>query len=57
MTGSTPVVKPSAHGLVTDAGAHWLGAAVIVDALTDPRLRRDLGVRALIQGRELDALP
>jgi adenine phosphoribosyltransferase len=45
------------HGLVTDAGARWLGAAVIVDALTDPRLRRDLGVRALIQGRELDALP
>ena len=45
-----------AHGLVTDAGAHWLGAAVIVDSLTDARLRRDLGVRALIQGRELDAL-
>ena len=45
-----------AHGLVADAGATWLGAAVIVDALTDARLRRDLGVRALIQGRELDAL-
>lgn len=45
------------HGLVTDAGARWIGAAVIVDALTDPRLRRDLDVRALIQGRELNALP
>lgn len=46
-----------AQGLVADAGARWLGAAVIVDALTDSRLRRDLNVRALIQGRELDALP
>jgi len=42
-----------ARGLVEDAGAHWLGVAVIVDALADSRLRRDLSVRSLLQSREL----
>lgn len=42
-----------ARGLVEDAGAHWIGAAVIVDALTEPRLRRDLMVKSLVYGREL----
>jgi adenine phosphoribosyltransferase len=41
------------QGLVRDAGAVWLGAAVIVDDLTDARLRRDLGVRSLLRGREV----
>lgn len=42
-----------AHALVRDAGAHWLGAAVVVDDLTDARLRRDLMVRSLLRGREI----
>ena len=42
-----------ARGLVADAGGHWLGAAVIVDGLADPRLRRDLVVRSLLRDREL----
>jgi len=42
-----------ARGLVEDAGAHWLGAAVVVDALADSRLRRDLVVRSLLHNREL----
>jgi adenine phosphoribosyltransferase len=42
-----------ARGLVDDAGAHWIGAAVIVDDLADPRLRRDLTVRSLLRNRDL----
>ncbi|WP_407342248.1 phosphoribosyltransferase family protein [Pengzhenrongella phosphoraccumulans] len=42
-----------AQGLVADAGAHWIGAAVVVDALTEPRLRRDLTVRSLLNIRDL----
>lgn len=42
-----------AKGLVEDAGAHWIGAAVVVDALTEPRLRRDLAVKSLLHSREL----
>ena len=44
-----------ARGLVEDAGAHWIGAAVIVDALTEPQLRRDLTVRSLLRNRDLPA--
>lgn len=39
--------------LVQLAGASWLGVSVIVDALDEPRLRRELGVRALLHHREL----
>lgn len=42
----------AARGLVEDAGAQWLGAAVIVDGLTEPRLRRDLAVKSLLTIRE-----
>jgi hypothetical protein len=42
-----------AHGLVADSGATSLGAAVIVDGLTDGRLRRDLTVRSLLRSREV----
>lgn len=41
------------QNLVADAGATWIGAAVIVDDLADSRLRRDLAVRSLVRGREL----
>ena len=41
------------RGLVQDAGAEWLGAAVIVDDLADARLRRDLGLRSLLRGRDV----
>lgn len=42
-----------ARAIVEQAGATWCGAAVIVDGLSDSRLRRDLGVRALLNIREL----
>lgn len=45
-----------ARGLVEDAGAHWIGASVIVDALTEPQLRRDLTVKSLLHNRELWAV-
>jgi adenine phosphoribosyltransferase len=41
------------QGLVRDANADWVGTAVIVDGLTDARLRRDLTVRSLIHTRDL----
>ena len=41
------------RALVADCGAHWIGAACIVDGLTDPRLRHDLPVRALLDVRQL----
>ncbi|HEY5034867.1 MAG TPA: phosphoribosyltransferase family protein [Candidatus Dormibacteraeota bacterium] len=43
----------AAHGLTADSRATWLGAAVIVDALEDARLRRDLNVRSLLHNREI----
>ena len=43
----------AAQGLTDDSGATWLGAAVIVDALDDARLRRDLNVRCLLHNREI----
>lgn len=39
--------------LVDDCGAQWIGAACIVDALTDPRLRHDLPIRSLLDVRTL----
>ncbi|MBB5838897.1 phosphoribosyltransferase family protein [Kribbella italica] len=39
--------------LVEDCGAHFIGAACIVDGLLDPRLRHDLPVRALLDVRTL----
>lgn len=39
--------------LVEMSGAHWIGAAVIVDGLERPQLRRTLTVRSLIHIREL----
>jgi adenine phosphoribosyltransferase len=36
------------QGLVEDAHARWLGATVVVDALTENSVRRRLGVRALL---------
>ena len=43
----------AARELVDAAGATWCGVAVIVDALHDSRLRRDLSVRTLLTPREL----
>lgn len=39
--------------LVDDCGARWIGAACIVDGLTDPRFRHELPVRALLDVRAL----
>lgn len=39
--------------LVDDAEAHWLGAAVVVDALENSADRRALNLRGLIHVREL----
>ena len=39
--------------LVERTGASWVGSAVIVDALTDHRVRRQLAVRALLHVRDL----
>jgi adenine phosphoribosyltransferase len=49
-TGAT---ARTACALVADCGAHWIGAACIVDGLIDPRLRHDLPVRALLDVRQL----
>jgi adenine phosphoribosyltransferase len=49
-TGAT---ARTAQRLVEDCGARWIGAACIVDGLTDPRLRHDLPVRALLNIRQL----
>lgn len=38
---------------LVDAAAMWCGASVIVDALEDPRLRRDLDVRCLFRVNDL----
>ncbi|MEU5260986.1 adenine phosphoribosyltransferase [Amycolatopsis sp. NPDC021455] len=42
-----------AHLLTRDAGATWLGAATVVDALSSNRVRRHLNVRSLLHIREL----
>ncbi|WP_410566858.1 phosphoribosyltransferase family protein [Amycolatopsis sp. cmx-4-61] len=42
-----------AHGLVEDAGARWIGAATVVDALSSHQVRRHLKVRSLLHVREL----
>lgn len=49
-TGAT---ARTARALVEDCGAQWIGAACIVDGLTDPRLRHDLPLRALLDVRQL----
>lgn len=41
------------HRLVGASGATWLGAAVVVDALDRPSLRRDLRLRTLLHVRDL----
>jgi adenine phosphoribosyltransferase len=43
----------AAQNLVAAAGATWCGASVIVDALEDPRLRRDLNVSCLFRVNDL----
>ena len=40
--------------LVDDADAHWLGAAVVVDALESSADRRTLNLRGLLHVRELN---
>ncbi|WP_179483729.1 phosphoribosyltransferase family protein [Allobranchiibius huperziae] len=40
--------------LVADAGADWIGAAVIVDGLDDAEPRRRLPVRSLLRLRDLE---
>ncbi|GEA87386.1 hypothetical protein [Cellulomonas cellasea] len=42
-----------ARALVEQADATWLGLAVLVDGLTEPAVRRRLGVRSLLHIREL----
>jgi adenine phosphoribosyltransferase len=39
--------------LVADSEATWVGAAVVVDGLVEPRIRRDLNVKSLVRSREL----
>ncbi|MFT4227061.1 phosphoribosyltransferase family protein [Micropruina sp.] len=43
----------AAHTVAASARAHWCGAAVVVDALSEPRLRHELKVRALLHIRHL----
>ncbi|GAA1713924.1 hypothetical protein GCM10009745_72620 [Kribbella yunnanensis] len=49
-TGMTARV---ARELVVDCGARWIGAACIVDGLSDPRLRHDLPLKGLLDVRQL----
>ena len=41
------------HAMIEDVGAGWVGLACIVDALDDPRMRRDLRLRSLLRLRDL----
>ncbi|MGI4895932.1 MAG: hypothetical protein ACRYF3_12545, partial [Janthinobacterium lividum] len=41
------------RALVQDAGASWVGASVVVDALEDSRARRSLNLTSLLRVREL----
>jgi adenine phosphoribosyltransferase len=43
----------AAHRIVEMARAQWCGASVVVDALLDARLRHDLGIRSLLNIRDL----
>jgi adenine phosphoribosyltransferase len=43
----------ASKALVEAAGATWCGAVVLVDGLSDARLRRDLQVRSVLHIREL----
>ena len=43
----------AAFAVATMARAHWCGAAVVVDALTDAHLRHELSLRALLNLHEL----
>ena len=43
----------AARQIIESADATWCGASVIVDALTDARLRRDLGVNSIFRDRDL----
>lgn len=43
----------AARTITALARAHWCGGAVIVDALTDPRLRHELSLRSLLHLRDL----
>ncbi len=43
----------AARRIVETARGQWCGAAVVVDALTDSRLRHDLGIRSLLNNRDL----
>ena len=43
----------ASQGLVEAAGATWGGAVVIVDGLTDSRIRHQLQLRSLLHVREL----
>jgi adenine phosphoribosyltransferase len=49
-TGSQAI---AAQNLVAAAGATWCGVSVIVDALEDPRLRRELNVSCLLRVNDL----
>ena len=45
------------QGLVNQAGARWIGAAVIVDGLESAPNRRELNLRSVLRLRELERLP
>lgn len=46
-------IETGGQALVEAAGATWCGAALLVDGLSDARIRRDLQVRSLLHVREL----
>lgn len=50
---ATGATATTVQQLVADTGASWIGAAVLVDALEDSRLRRTLNMRCLVREREL----
>lgn len=43
----------ASRAIVEQSGSTWCGTAMIVDGLSDSRLRRDLGVKSLLNVREL----
>lgn len=45
------------QGLVNQAGAKWIGAAVIVDGLESAATRRELNLGSVLRLRELERLP
>jgi len=50
---ATGAQAEACRALVDMSGAHWIGAAVVVDGLTRADLRRSLRVRSLLHIREL----